>query len=130
MEWLTSAIRNLFGKNPRPQADHEIQIAQHAVFVHLELTKDRFGGDDEVRAIHILGDRLDSAIEAAGTGEFDGDDFGDWQSTLYMYGPDADALFSTIEPILRSSACTRGGFVIKRYGKASDPEVREVRIDL
>jgi hypothetical protein len=47
-----------------------------------------------------------------------------------MYGPDADALYSAIEPILRESALSTGGHVIKRLGEAFNPNVKKVRIDL
>jgi hypothetical protein len=46
-----------------------------------------------------------------------------------MYGPDADALFAAVEPILRESPLAVGGHAIKRYGKAVDPDAKNVRID-
>jgi hypothetical protein len=47
-----------------------------------------------------------------------------------MYGPDADALFDAIQPILKRSPHAKGGFAIKRYGEASDPKAREIKVKL
>lgn len=46
------------------------------------------------------------------------------------YGPDADTLFQVIKPVLKASPEAKGGFAIKRYGEASDPEAREVKVKL
>ena len=105
-------------------------MAEHAVLAYLRLSDGEFGGEGEIESIHELTDRLAEAIESAGVGEFDGDEFGDGECSLYMYGPDADALFASIEPILRNSSHATGGHVIKRYGDADDPEAKEVRVDL
>jgi hypothetical protein len=45
-----------------------------------------------------------------------------------MYGPDADAPFAAIEPLLRSSPLTKAGSAIKRYGDATDPTAKEVKV--
>jgi len=47
-------------------------------------------------AIHALSHKLEEVIKAKHLGEFDGDEFGGGDCTLYMYGPDADALFAAI----------------------------------
>jgi hypothetical protein len=104
-------------------------MAQHAVLVHLKLGGGEFGTGDEVESIHDLSDQLLEAIEEREVGEFDGDEFGDGRCMLFMYGPDADALFAVVEPILRASPLSRGGHAIKRYGEAGDENAREVRVD-
>ena len=63
-------------------------------------------------------------------GELDGNEFGQGECVIYMYGPDADVLYGAIEPAMTRSSHAQGGFVIKRYGKASDSNAREVRIQL
>jgi hypothetical protein len=105
-------------------------MAEHAVLVHLKLSNEASGTQKEAEAIHALSDRLEARILEAGAGEFDGDEFGQGECTLYMYGPDADALFRAIEPELRASPLTRRGSVTKRYGAADDPAAREVRVSL
>jgi len=99
----------------------------HLVLVSLPLM-DGERGDDEDDAITELEQALQAAIEASGTGEFDGDEFGGGECLLYLYGPDADALFAAIEPVLVRSPVAARGHAIKRYGEAQDPGARQVRV--
>jgi hypothetical protein len=103
---------------------------EHAVIIHLKLDDDGFGSDEKRESINELQDELADAIDEAETGEFDGDEFGEGECVLFMYGPDADVLFDTIKPILKKSSHAKGGFAIKRYGEASDPKAREVKVKL
>lgn len=103
---------------------------EHAVMVHLRLSGDGFGTADEHYGIYRLSDELAAAIACEGFGEFDGDEYGEGECVLFMYGRDADALFAAVEPLLRASSLTDGAYVIKRYGEVGDPNAREVRIDL
>lgn len=105
-------------------------MAEHAVIVHLKLSDDSFGATNERETIHSLCDEIAEAIEENDAGEFDGDEFGEGTCTLYMYGPDADALFAVTEPILRASTVSTGGHAIKRFGEAGDPNAKEVQVDL
>jgi hypothetical protein len=79
-------------------------------------------------AIHALSAKLEQVIKAKHLGLFDGDEFGQGECTLYMYGPDADVLFAAIEPLLRSSPLTKAGSATKRYGDAADPNTKEVKV--
>ena len=94
---------------------------QHAVIAHLIPAADWDVFDVE--------DRLIEAIDKAGVGEFDGNLMGPGEVELYAYGPDADALFEVMEPILRSVPVKEGSCVTKRYGEAGE-DAREVRVDL
>ena len=105
-------------------------MAEHAVIAHLKLSDEGLGTDDEVEAFHELSDQLAEVIEEHEAGEFDGDEFGGGECVLFMYGPDADALFAAIEPLLRALPLAKGAWVIKRYGDASDPNAKEVSIRL
>lgn len=101
---------------------------EHAVIVYLRLSDDDFGSSEERDNIMDFGEELARAINSAGAGEFDGDEFGQGECTLFMYGPDADRLFAAIEPLLKSSPLASGGYAVKRYGEAGDPNAREVRV--
>jgi hypothetical protein len=103
---------------------------EHAVIVHLRLDDDGFGSAEKRESINELQDVLADAIDEAEAGEFDGDEFGEGECVLFMYGPDADVLFDTIKPILKKSPHSKGGFAIKRYGEASDPKAKEVKVKL
>ena len=103
--------------------------AEHAVIVHFSINGDEFGEVAEREEIFALQDRLIAAIDGAGVGEFDGNEFGGGEAVLYMYGPDADALFEVVEPILRAFPA-RPAWCVLRYGEAADPTAVEGRIDL
>jgi hypothetical protein len=89
---------------------------EHAVIVHFTY------GSTDLGRLFELEERLESAISAAGVGEYDGNEVAVDGSDgyLYMYGPDADKLFEIIRPILERTSFMRGAEVRKRYGPPSD----------
>ncbi|HEY3366476.1 MAG TPA: Imm26 family immunity protein [Symbiobacteriaceae bacterium] len=100
---------------------------QQAVLVYL----DCIGLPDEVYERYdadSLEDQLIDAIDAACVGEFDGIERGQDEFILFMYGPDAEALFRAVEPVLRTYPLCRNARVVIRPG---GPEVvgRELRLD-
>ncbi|GAA3010735.1 hypothetical protein [Actinokineospora diospyrosa] len=99
-----------------------------AVFVTLKLAGGHFGSDDERKVIRALEHDISAAIDAAGTGEYDGDEFGGGEVVLYMYGPDADALFATVEPLLRREPRFPGHAIV-RYGESGTATPRR-QVDL
>jgi hypothetical protein len=74
-----------------------------------------------------LEDKLSDALETSGAGEFDGNEIGEDDATLFMYGPDAGRLFSVIEGTLRKSWLCRGARVRLRSGPPGAAE-RELRL--
>ena len=80
--------------------------------------------------VFALEDALIEAVESAGAGEFDGNDVGQGECTLYMYGPDADAIFAAIKPVIAAHPeMLSGGQAKLRYGPPEDG-IREVEIPL
>lgn len=119
----------------QPSCDH-VTVAdmtstetEHAVVARFQLTGDGFGLDEERAAIYQAQRCLTDAIADAGVGEFDGNEFGSGTVVLYAYGPDADALFAVMRPMLRELPF-RPAHVVLRYGSASDPLAAERRVDL
>jgi hypothetical protein len=114
-------FRKLFGRkrarvapNPPPQ---------HAVLVRFAY------GSTDLSRLFAIEERLEQAIVEAGVGEFDGNEVAidGSDGTLYMYGPDADALFAAVHPILLSTEFMRGARATLRYGPPGDG-VREVEV--
>jgi hypothetical protein len=101
---------------------------EQAVIVHVPLDDAQFGSNQRRDALHALEDELIEAIELAEAGEFDGNDFGQGECTFFMYGPDADVLYMVIEVVLQEFPVARGGYAIKRYGPADDPNSKEVKV--
>ncbi len=106
-----------------------VQIAgadpqQHCVLVSFKLRSPGFGDHAERDAIHRFTAELAAAIAGSAVGEFDGDEFGEGECTLFMYGPDADRLFAVVQPLLISWKPLKGGSAIKRYGPPGSSEQR------
>ncbi len=115
----------------RRDADSEAQDQyEQAVLIDLPLSNDDVGTDAERDTIHALSRELEKTVAEQQVGEFDGEEFCDGRSTLYLYGPDADRLFDAIEPVLRRFALTRGGKAIKCYQPIPGRDPGEVEIPL
>jgi len=101
-------------------------VQQHSVIAHFDYAA------DALDALYNLEERLEAAINAAGVGEFDGNEIAVDLSDgcLYMYGPDAEALFAVVRPILAGASCLRKIRVTLRFGPPEDgvPE-RVERLD-
>jgi len=118
-----SFLKRLFGgsadkEDPDPNGE--------AVLVHVDGT----GLPDEVYEeydLSTLDDQLIEVIERESLGEFDGNEVGPTETTLYMYGPDAERLFSGIENTLRAYPLCRGARVVIRRGGPGSKQ-RELRL--
>ena len=99
-------------------------MAEHCVRVTFDLGAPGFGAAAERDAVHAFADLLAAAIETAGVGEFDGDEFGGGECSLFMYGPDADRLFAVVHPLLAAWPVAQRGVAVRRYGPAGAPEQR------
>lgn len=99
-----------------------------ALIIHLKLSDEDLGTDEDDDAVQALEDNLERAISAAAAGELDGHEFGGGECVIFLYGPSADLLFDIIEPHLKAAVIADGGFAIKRYGDARTRGVREVRV--
>ena len=84
-------------------------------------------GKTDLSDMVALEKTLEAAIIKAKVGELDGNEVATDGSTvtLYMYGPDADALFATIEPLVRANATVKKPKFKLRYGPPQEG-VREV----
>ncbi len=105
----------------------EMVNSEHAVIVHF-----LFGSKD-ISRLFALEEKLISALETAGVGEFDGNEIAADGSdgNLYMYGPDADKLFTTVKPVLESADFMKGATVKLRYGPPTEGTREEiVEIDI
>lgn len=101
-------LSKLFGKKQLPSSKN----SEHSVIVHFQY------GSTDLQRLFDLENQLESAINEAGVGVFDGNVIAADGSDgyLYMYGPDADKLFEIVEPILEATDFTEGATVKLRYG--------------
>jgi hypothetical protein len=93
-----------------------VTMIEQAVIAYFD-----YEGDD-LKPLFALEDRLEAAIAEANVGEYDGHDIHVdlTDGMLYMYGPDAEALFAVVRPILSSAACLRNVRVTVRFGPPED----------
>ncbi len=105
------------------------EVAEQTVIARYQLSSGPTGTSTDIHSLATLEDRLVKAIREARAGEFDGNEFGTGEVTLFAYGPDADRLFAAMEPILRSFPA-RPAQVLLRYGALADDQAPSVLIDL
>lgn len=76
-----------------------------------------------------LEEKIEDALAESGAGELDGNDVGQGEYNIYMYGPDADRVWEVAEPVISGSGfpIPAGSSVLRRYGDVNDDEAREVR---
>jgi hypothetical protein len=118
-----SIFKRIFAKKSEETQSSE---SQQAVLVHLDGAglPDHIYRDNDLATIE---DRLVEVIEQSGLGEFDGNEIGPGETTLFMYGPDAERLFAAIEQTLRGYPLCQGARVeIRRGGPGA--QQREVRL--
>jgi hypothetical protein len=101
---------------------------EHAVIARFHLGGDGFGEPDQRALVFEAGRAMTAAVEAAGVGEVDGNEFGGGQAVIFAYGPDAKALYRIMGPGLRALPF-RPAHVVLRCGEPADDVVSE-RIDL
>ncbi|MEO8458348.1 MAG: hypothetical protein ABI559_11095 [Chloroflexota bacterium] len=72
-------------------------------------------------------DSLVKIMNEQSLGEFDGTEMTPKEAILFMYGPDAEALFKGIEDTLRDYPLCKGARVVIRSGPSGAPE-RQVNL--
>ena len=117
-------IARLFGGGEQPGVGG--QDAEHAVILSIRLG-DEPPTEEEQQRMFDLEDEISAAIESAGVGELDGDEWGSGSCTIFLYGPDADRLWDAIAPVLERHPFERGSSAVRRYGP---PGAREDRVSL
>jgi hypothetical protein len=92
--------------------------AARKVRPHQEVIVHFLYGSMNLQHVYALEDLLRMAISDASAGEYDvremSDDCSD--GNLYMYGPDAEALYRAISPVLAGCSFIHGATVTLRFG--------------
>ncbi|HZN38628.1 MAG TPA: hypothetical protein VFD82_07480 [Planctomycetota bacterium] len=83
------------------------------LLVVLALGNKAMGTSKERMEIEAFADQLEAAVTEAGVGEYDGDEFGGGECTLFFCGPDVDRLLAVLQPLLRRSPLCRGGHLVR-----------------
>ena len=83
------------------------------LLVVLRLSDRKTGTDEERDQIEALADRLHEALQEAGVGECDGDEYGGGEATLFFCGPDEDAMLGVLRPLLHHEPLARGANFVR-----------------
>lgn len=104
-------------------------MAQHSVIVQFYGFGDKFWTEQRrpLDPLYALEDQLIAVLDGTALGELDGHEIAmdGSDGALFLYGPDADALFAAIEAALKASPVTQGGNATLRYGNHDTPNVLE-----
>ena len=101
-------LSKLFGSKNTEQGE---RLAQE-VEVHFEY------GSTNFQHVYALGDQIQVAIAEAKVGEYDGHSLpaDGSNGTYFIFGPDAEAIFRAIQPVLEASPLMRGATVTLHFG--------------
>jgi len=86
----------------------------------------------DANAVFALDGKLGRVIAHAGVGEYDGDGsaLDGSESNFYAYGPDADALWKVMKPLVEAAKPRPGSYVELEYGTVMQSSIGTVRIRL
>lgn len=88
---------------------------EQALLLRLRLAESQAG--DETPAIVALEESIESALREHRAGEFEGHDLRDGVWTLYLYGPDAERIFRSVEAVVRGARLDPSSHAIMRFGE-------------
>lgn len=101
--------------------------AVQSVSVTFAISGNEYGSDQERRAIQRFARRLQNKLRVGSVGEYDGDEFGCGEASLYFYGPSAVDLWAAIEDDVKSRSPLQALSALLIYGK-HDQDRRTIRI--
>jgi hypothetical protein len=109
-------------------------MSNHSVIVTFYGFADKFwtAFSRNLDPLYDLEDQIIAALKDKSVGELDGHEIAvdGSDGCLFLFGPDADALYAAIERPLRASLVTRGGHATLRYGGHGEPNVMEKYIEI
>lgn len=109
-------------------------MAEHAVIISFVDYDKRFFTETsrDLSPLFALEDEIEARVSQAGTGHLDGHEIAidGKDGTIYIYGPDARALYDSIRPVIEASPITRGGMAFLYFGDVTkdDTKVEEIEI--
>lgn len=109
--------------------DREDPADERDLLVVLPLSNRSMGTHEERAQIEVLADELEQAVQAAGVGEYDGDEYGGGECVLFFCGPDEERLLGTLRKHLQRAPLARGAHFV-RLVEAADGEMRRERLRL
>src|SRR5262245_1693257 len=100
-------------RDPDSDDDDSGGDEEQDLLVVLALSTKAMGTWSDRAEIAAFADQLEAAVTEAGVGEYDGDEFGGGECTLFFCGPDVDRLLAVLQPLLRRSPLCRGAHLVR-----------------
>lgn len=112
----------MFGLFSRKQAEPDM-VYDQAVIIEIDFAGfDDYGTQEQRKAIKSLEEQLEESLSLPSG--VDGDEFGDGQATIYLYGPSADEILKKIQSTLKKSPFQHIAVTLQ-YGLPDDPNTKE-----
>ncbi len=75
-------------------------------------------GSTNFQFVYAIGDQIQAAVAEAKAGEYDGHELpaDGREARIFLFGPDAEAIFRAIRPVLDASPLMRGATVTLWFG--------------
>ncbi len=93
--------------------DDEAPASEQDLLVVLRLSNRLMGTNQERMDLDAFADELDVEVTNAGVGEYDGNELGAGECTLFFCGSNLDALQSVLRPLLKRSPLCRGAHFVR-----------------
>jgi hypothetical protein len=106
--------------------DDDVDNEEQDLLLVFPLAKGQMGTNQERQALELLADDLDAAVQAAGVGEYDGDEYGGGECTFFFCGPDVEQLLAVVRPLVKRSPLSRGAAFV-RMVQAADGSFAQQR---
>jgi len=105
-------------------ADNNESSDEQAVIISFELNDSR-----DLKSLFELENQIITAINNNSAGEYDGNEISESgnEGTLYIYGKDADKIFSVVKPLFEKAAFIKNSNALLRYGPPEDG-IKETKI--
>lgn len=104
---------------PDPDDDaHDEPGDEQDLLVVLKLSNRQMGTWQERQDIETFADGLAEAIREAKVGEYDGDEIGGGECTLFFCATDVEKLLAVLRPLLKRSPLCRGGHLVRMVATA------------
>jgi hypothetical protein len=122
---MASAYRARMAIDDDDDEDDDLQAEEQDLLVVLKLSNNQMGTHTERQEIEALADQLAAMLEDSELGEYDGEEIGGGECTLFFCGPDPDRLLTELRPVLKRSPLCRGAAVVRMVKNAAGEHERK-----
>lgn len=118
-------INQIFRKASDEEGVYQPEEPKHAVIVRFDY------GLDGLDPLHSLEAELRQVVAEKGVGEYDGHEIAmdDSDGILFMYGPNAEALFKAVLPTLEATEFMKGATATLRFGPPEEGVI-EITVEI